>query len=92
MADTKATERIKSKNRKKGPRKKKKAPEGASEASEKASEKPTGPEPKGMKERVKKGFLAEREALRLLADSPEVASSTMVGWLRNRLKHGRKAS
>lgn len=92
MADTKATTRIKNKNKKRGPKKKKKAPEEASGAAETAPEKPTGPEPKGMKERVKRGFLTEREALRLLADSPAFSSSTMVGWLRSRLKGARKAS
>jgi len=92
MADTRATARIKSKNKKRGPKKKKKAPEGASGASEKVSEKPTGPEPKGLKERVKRGFLNEREALKLLAGSPVVASPMMVTWLRNRLKSARKAS
>jgi hypothetical protein len=57
------------------------------EAPESAPEKvaPTGPEPEGMKERVKQGFLTERDALALLKESPTTASKQMVGWLHRRL-------
>jgi hypothetical protein len=57
------------------------------EAPESAPEKaaPTGPEPVGMKERVKQGFLTERDALTLLKESPTTASRQMVGWLHRRL-------
>jgi hypothetical protein len=57
------------------------------EAPESAPEKaaPTGPEPVGMKERVKQGFLSERDALTLLKESPTTASKQMVGWLHRRL-------
>jgi len=60
---------------------------GTVEAPESAPEKaaPTGPEPVGMKERVKQGFLSERDALTLLKESPTTASQQMVGWLRRRL-------
>lgn len=86
MAETKATERIKTKNRKRRSKKKGKSSGEDSGASETVSAAPTGPEPRGMKEKVKRGFLTEREALKLLADSPETASPSMVGWLRRRLK------
>lgn len=87
MADSKAQERIRAKNKRQKSRKpKKEAPE-AAEASEGTPEKvvPTGPEPAGMKERVKRGFLTERDALRLLAKSTTTASPQIVGWLRRRL-------
>ncbi len=87
MADTKATKRIKNKNKRRKPQEtEKEAPE-AVEAPENAPENvaPTGPEPEGMKERVKRGFLTERDALTMLAKSPTTASSQMVGWLRRRI-------
>jgi hypothetical protein len=76
---------------KKGKRRKSKETESESsvtvEAPESAPEKvaPTGPEPVGMKERVKQGFLTERDALTLLKESPTTASKQMVGWLHRRL-------
>ncbi len=59
----------------------------AVEVPESAPEKtaPTGPEPVGMKERVKQGYLTERDALTLLKESPTTASGQMVGWLHRRL-------
>jgi hypothetical protein len=56
-------------------------------APEKAPEKvaPTGQEPVGMKERVKRGFLTERDALTLLEESPTTVTPHIVGWLRRRL-------
>ncbi len=87
MADPKAQERIRAKNKKRESKKPKKEASEAAEAPESAPEKvvPTGPEPAGMKERVKRGFLTERDALRLLAKSPITASPQIVGWLRRRL-------
>jgi hypothetical protein len=87
MTDTKATKRIKSKNKRRKPQEtENEAPE-AVEAPENAPEKvaQAGPEPVGMKERVKRGFLTERDALTLLTESPVTASPRMVGWLRRRL-------
>ena len=86
MAEGKAEKRIKSKNRRKSKETESESPE-AVEAPESAPEKtaPTGPEPEGMKERVKQGFLSERDALTLLKGSPTTASKQMVGWLRRRL-------
>jgi hypothetical protein len=87
MADTKAQKRIREKNKRRRSKKEPKAAPEAAEAPESAPEKaaPTGPEPEGMKERVKRGFLTERDALKLLAKSPITASRQMVGWLRRRL-------
>jgi len=85
MTDTKAKKRIRAKNKRRESKDPKKEASGAVDAAESAPEKPTGPEPQGLKEKVKKGFLTEREALRLLANSPDTASPRMVGWLRRRL-------
>ncbi len=87
MAETKATKRIKSKNKRRKPQETENVDPEAVEAPESAPEKvaPTGPEPEGMKERVKRGFLTERDALTLLAKSPTTGSRQMVGWLRRRL-------
>ena len=87
MADSKAQKRIKNKNKRRKPQETKNVAPGAAEAPESAPEKAaqTGPEPEGMKERVKRGFLTERDALKLLAKSPTTASRQMVGWLRRRL-------
>lgn len=87
MVDSKAQERIRAKNKRQKSRKPKKEASEAAEASEDTPEEivPTGPEPAGMKERVKKGFLTERDALRLLALSTTTASPQMVWWLRRRL-------
>ncbi len=88
MADSKRQQRIRDKNRKKrskGSKKAEKSAEGDSAAPEDTPKVPTGPEPKGMKEKVKRGFLTERDALKILASSQETASPRMVGWLRRRL-------
>ena len=45
---------------------------------------PTGPEPVGLKERVKQGFLSTRDALGILAEDPNRASPALVKWLRRR--------
>lgn len=45
----------------------------------------TGPEPFGMKERVKQGYLTERDALTLLEENPNTVRPHIVGWLRRRL-------
>ena len=87
MADTKAQKRIREKNKRRMAKETKNVSPEAAEAPEIAPEKValTGPEPEGMKERVKRGFLTERDALKLLAESPTTASRQMVGWLRRRL-------
>ena len=87
MADTKAQKRIENKNKRRKPKETENVSPGPVEAPESAPEKvaPTGPEPEGMKERVKQGFLSERDALTVLKESPTTASSQMVGGLRRRL-------
>ena len=87
MVDTKAQKRIENKNKRRKPQETENVSPKAVEAPESAPEKvaPTGPEPEGMKERVKRGFLTERDALTLLKESPTTASKQMVGWLRRRL-------
>ncbi len=87
MSDTKAQKRIENKNKSRKPEGTEKVSSEAIEAPENAPEKaaPTGPEPEGMKERVKQGYLTERDALTFLKESPTTASSQMVGWLRRRL-------
>jgi len=88
MADTKKQQRIRAKNKKRMAKeaKKEEATETV-EAPEDAPVKvaPTGPEPVGMKERVKRGFLSERDALTLLEESPTTVTPQIVGWLRRRL-------
>ena len=88
MADTNKQKRIREKNKKRMAKEAKNVDPEAVEAPENAPEKsaPTGPEPVGMKERVKQGFLSERDALTLLEESPTtVVTPQIVGWLRRRL-------
>ena len=85
MADSKAQKRIRDKNKRRRSKKEAKAPSETTEAPESTPVVPTGPEPKGMKERVKRGFLSERDALTLLAESPTTVSPKVEGWLRRRL-------
>ena len=85
MRNTKAKNRIESKNLKREAQKLRKEPESVPvPAPEEAAL--VGPEPKSLKESVKKGILTEKEALELLTDDPTtIASPQMVKWLRRRL-------
>jgi hypothetical protein len=88
MADSKSQKRIREKNKRRMAKETTKVDPEAVEAPEIAPEKvaPTGPEPVGMKERVKQGYLTERDALTLLEESPTtVTTPQIVGWLRRRL-------
>ena len=87
MADSKAEKRKRERNKRRMAKETKNVAPEAAEAPVIAPEKvaPTGPEPVGMKERVKRGFLTERDALTLLEESPTTVTPQIVGWLRRRL-------
>lgn len=87
MADTKKQKRAREKSKRRMAKETKNVDPEAVEAPVTAPEKvaPTGPEPVGMKEQVKRGFLSERDALTLLEESPTTVTPQIVGWLRRRL-------
>jgi hypothetical protein len=93
MTETRAQKRIKNKNRKQETKKEKKPVTGPSGASDDATEteakrtSPEGPEPEGLKERVKRGFLTEEEALLELGLRAMQSSDKLAAWLKRRKKN-----